>query len=329
MKYSVLFVLFASALIIKENFGEKSVKENVKKDEKSSVAAAIGEILEKFYSKKDHRVDVLCYPCKTTKSAALFNEITKNSKIEVAFRAIKPNEKIQIDASTIMIFDSKAEHDKLMDKLKFEKISSNEHYHIIYYPEMIRNGIKTTAGSKYKNINYIYDLNRTHLCILTFEYFHENDCDKERIKTTNNFIKATRKWNKNDDFFPDKFKNFQGCELNFGIRVGLFGLGSNNPTNKAPKAGETFGGKNYEINEAITKKLNIKSKYLTCPQNKTSKQFVCPNKTEMFLEINFTYEMKKNAQPNTNLEYFNFENYAGFFIPPGELIDRESIIIFI
>jgi hypothetical protein len=96
MKVSILFVLFASALIIKENFGEKSVGKNkIKSDEKSSVATAIGEILENFYSIKDHRVDILCYPCKTTKSAVLFNEIPKNIKTEVAFRAFKPNEKIQ------------------------------------------------------------------------------------------------------------------------------------------------------------------------------------------------------------------------------------------
>jgi hypothetical protein len=119
MKCSVLLVLFASAFIIKENFCDKSVKENVKSDEKS-------------------------------------------------------NENIQIDASTIMILDSKTDHDKLLDKMKFDKFATNEPYHLIYYPEMTRNGIKITAESKYKSINYIQDLNRTHLGFLTFEYFHEN-----------------------------------------------------------------------------------------------------------------------------------------------------------
>jgi hypothetical protein len=40
-------------------------------------------------------------------------------------------------------------------------------------------------------------------------------------------------------------------------------------------------------------------------------------------------QLHQSNQPNTNLEYFIFESYAGFFIPPGKLIDRESIIIFI
>jgi hypothetical protein len=314
MKVSVLFVLFATALIIKENFCEKSVEKNLKSDEKSSVAAAIVEILEKFYSKKDHRVDILCYPCKTTKSAALFNEIPKYVKIDAAFRVFKPSEKIQINASTIMIFDTKADHDKLMDKMKFDKFATNEPYHLIYYSDMKQKGLKITTESKYENINYIQDLNKTHLNLITLEHFVGKKCDKTQPKAINYFTKSIRKWKKNDEYFPDKFKDFHGCEFSFGKEF-------NDINNFAPSKHKKFGEKNYEINEAITKKLNIKSKYLTCPRNKNTREKVCPNARvpEMFLETAFLFQY--NYKNDTQLESFNFDNYAGFLIPPGKLID--------
>jgi hypothetical protein len=160
----------------------------------------------------------------------------------------------------------------------------------------------------YKNINFIEYRNKTHLSLFTFEYFIKNRCDKIRTSTINFFTKSTRKWEKNDDFFPDKFKDFHGCELNFGKK-------ENNYGNFAPKKEEQFGGNLYEINEAITKQLNIKSKYLMCPVNKTLNRNVCPRNPEMFLQTAFI-----NSPYYTQLEYFDFDNYAGFLIPPGKLI---------
>jgi hypothetical protein len=312
MKVSVLFVLFASGLIINENFGENSVEESVKSNEKSSVAAAIGEILDMFYSKKDHRVDVLCYPCKTVKSAALFNEIPKNGTTEVAFRAVKPYEKIQINDSTIMIFDTKSDHNKLLDKMKFDKFATNEQYHIIYYPGMKQDDKIFTKESMYENINYIQSLNKTHLSLFTLDHFLGKKCDMVRAKTINIFVKSTGKWKKSDGFFPDKFKDFHGCEFNFGKQKNFDG-------SYTPTKGQTFGGTDYEINEAITKKLNIKSKYLTCPRDKTTRTKVCPNarEPEMFLEPVFLF----NDSTYTQLVFYDFENYEGFLIPPGKLID--------
>jgi hypothetical protein len=151
-----------------------------------------------------------------------------------------------------------------------------------------------------------------HLSFFTFEHFGGKKCDETKTKTINYFMKSTQKWESND-FFPDKFKDFHGCELYFGKE-------RNDISNFAPSNDEKFGGRNYEINEAITKKLNIKSKYLTCPQNKTGKK-VCseiyPREPEMFLETFFLF----NDSNYTQLEFFNFENYAGFLIPPGKSID--------
>jgi hypothetical protein len=215
-----------------------------------------------------------------------------------------------------MIFDSKADHDKLMHKMKFDKFATNQQYHIIYYPELKQKGIRFTEESKYENINYIQNLNKTHLSLSTLEYFVGKNCNEVWAKTINYFMKLTRKWKKNYDFFPDKFKDFHGCEFNFGRE-------SNDNNNKAPSKGEKFGGQNYEINEAITKKLNIKSKYLMCPLNITNNKIdnVCPKifprEPEMMLRTSFI--ILNNNSNYTQLVYFDFDNYAGFLIPPGKL----------
>jgi hypothetical protein len=83
------------------------------------------------------------------------------------------------------------------------------------------------------------------------------------------------------------------------------------------------------MNEAIAKHLNIKSNYVYCyliePTGQHAGDRVCdeihPFHIEMFLGIGFlSIYNHPFEQP---LVSFNFENYAGFLIPPGEkLFDK-------
>jgi hypothetical protein len=303
MKSSNLFVLLAFA-VIKEN-----VSGSIKKNDKNSfVASAFGEIIEKFYEKIDHRVDVLCYPCKNMTSAYLLNEILKH-QMKVAFRVFKPAKNIQINASTIMIFDTRSDHEIFVKNISFDLFSTTEKYYIIYFPKSKSNQHEIIPNMKYKNFNYLTNFNRTHLMLFTMKYFNKIKCNRTLTEIINLFNRTNLKWNKNEDFFSDKFKNFNGCPLNFGRKT--FSL-----QNAAPTKGKKFGGEIYEMNEAIAKTLNIKTNYVDCPL-KGSK--VC-NKTytlepEMHLELAFISNY--NYSSLEQLVSFNFENYEGFLIPPG------------
>jgi hypothetical protein len=165
MKSSILSVLFALAVIINKNLAG-SIK---KADKNSFVASAIGEIIEKFYENNDHRVDFLCYPCKTTKSIDLLNELLKHNK-NVTFGVLKPRKSIRINNSTIMIFDIYQDHKMFVTNISFDLYSTTEKYNVIYYPEMEENEKMMSIHMKYKNFNYLGDFNETHLSLLTFMY---------------------------------------------------------------------------------------------------------------------------------------------------------------
>jgi hypothetical protein len=313
MKVSIVFLLLACSLIIKENFGDKTAVKNNKSEENYFVTLAIGEIIEKFYAEDNHRVDVLCFPCKDKKFFDLLNEIPRKGKNEITFRVVKAKEKIQINGSTIMLFDTKADHDKFVMNITFDWDSTVDKFHIVYYPSYAN--VETVLGRlAFKNVNYIGNNNKTHLALFTFEYFIENSCSLIQRKIINFFSKITQKWQKNDSFFPDEYKNFHGCAVNYG-------RSTIDVMNLPPRKGNKFGGQLYELNEAITKKLNVQSSYWYCPLNMTIGGFVCVENPSIQLVMVFSlYYINEPHESLRVLQPFNFNNVAGFLIPPGEFL---------
>jgi hypothetical protein len=311
MKSSNLFAFFALAVIIKENLAG-SIKKN---GEHSFIASSIGEIIEKFYGKNDHRVDLLCYPCKTTKSVELFNEILKHNT-NVTFGVLKPGKSVQINTSTIMIFDNENYHVMFVRNISFDLLSTTEKYYVIYYPKLKENQILMYINMEYKNCNYLSNHNKTHLELFTHTYYNKNKCDLIWGEAINFFNKAEKKWQNETDFFPDKFRNFNNCPLNYGREnsVGQFEATD-------PRKGQKFGGDFYEMNEAITKQLKIKSNYVLCPRDESTRIYVCnkthPIEPEMYLQI---WYVPTSTQSEEQLVSFNFESYAGFLIPPGKIL---------
>jgi hypothetical protein len=308
MKSSNWFAFVALAVITKENL-VGSVKQN---GENSFIASAIGEIVEKFYAKKDHRVDLLCYPCKTTKSVDLLDELLKH-KTNVIFRAFSPIKNIEINASTIMIFDKKSDHVVFVTNISFDLFSTTEKYYVIYYPGLLQRQIRMVKNMKYKNFSYLSNHNKSHLSLFTFTYFNKDKCNQTLFKTINVLNKTGKKWENDEDFFPNKFKNFNNCSLNFGKEH------LTHRKTAALKKGQTFGGELYEMNEAIAKQLNINGNYVHCPRAETTGRNVCnkshPFEPEMFLKLSYvpTYN-----NPFEQLVSFHFESNAGFLIPPGK-----------
>jgi hypothetical protein len=318
MKSSSWFALFACAVIIKENKAGLIKQTMNQTDENSFVASAIGEIIDKFYAKKDNRVDLLCYPCRTAESADLLNEILKINQKQVTFCVIKPRENIQINNSTIMIFDTNEDHNMFVKTLSFDLFSTRENFYIIYYP--LSSGVVSTfqmsENIKSKNFNYVYNYNEKNLNLLTYTLFNEKNCNSFTSERINFFNKTLKMWKDNNTFFTNKFKNFNGCPLSYGKTSSV------NSGDAAPTKGAKFGGALHEINEAITKHLNIKNIYVDCPINKITKRRVCDvpfpviPMLDMFLEV---WHIPDYFHPDhIQLVSFNFDYYAGFVIPPGK-----------
>jgi hypothetical protein len=254
-------------------------------------------------------------------SVDLLNELSKHAT-NVTFRAFKPTKNIRINNSTIMIFDTKKDHEMFVKNITFDLLSTVEKYYIIYYPKMIRKQIWVVKNMKYKNFNYLRNHNKTHLSLFTFTYFNKNKCNQTLIETINFFNKTEKMWTNNEDFFPNKFKNFNNCPLNFG-RYSL-----NDRNTAALKNGRKFGREDYEMNEAIAKKLNIKSNYVNCPRNKTTRKNVCKKNSsepEMYLKVTYIQDFNNSDE---NLVSFYFGNYAGFLLFSSEQFEFQLKITF-
>jgi hypothetical protein len=194
MKVSISFLLLVCLLIIEENFGDKTIGKDDKSDnENRFVAVAVGEIFEKFYVKENHRVDVLCFPCKNRKVFNLLNEIPKKGKYEISFKIIKTNVNLRINGSTIMLFDTKADYDNFTMRITSDIFSTVDMFHIIHYPGSSQNALRipTNLADIDKNLIYIENNNKTHLTLYTYEYFTKKYCARPQKKIINFFSKTT------------------------------------------------------------------------------------------------------------------------------------------
>jgi hypothetical protein len=93
---------------------------------------------------------------------------------------------------------------------------------IVYYPNANAEDIVKLFPFSPSNAiafsaSYILDTDSYDLSLSTIFYFSPQNCRKAQMIRVNSFSKNELRWYSNG-FFPNKFKNFHGCSLNFGIK---------------------------------------------------------------------------------------------------------------
>jgi hypothetical protein len=311
MKISFLFLVIFALAINQQNCKVKQ----------SEIVAAISEILKNFYALNDRRVDILCFECDKN-LLEMVNTIAKCHQTEkISFRTMtrnKTNWKKQENRiwlnSTVAIFKN-FKNFSFFDKTAIYKndFDSNNLHHVIY----IRDKMKIDSLEySYINNNYLVGNGEgKQLSLATFMIQRKipMKCPM-KMETINRFNKMANQW-ENKVFFPRKFDDLNGCEIDFGTSFQLNSVSwkTNKITNEY-----FWTGPLYEINRAITDKLNIFVMYHVCQSEGDQLEVKCKNPdVKPAVIIDSKYVGNLTSGPYINLQLFNFEMYLGLFIPPG------------
>jgi hypothetical protein len=141
------------------------------------------------------------------------------------------------EETTILIWDTIIELKKFNEKAQPASVYMNSLKMFVYCPQATRKNIETLgqqnvkrrddlAYGKHEIVDDMTDIlknqyflvnEKKSITLLTFVWYTQDDCNKPQLIEVNRFDKNTNKW-KNSNFSAEKFKDFHGCQLVFGIQ---------------------------------------------------------------------------------------------------------------
>lgn len=141
---------------------------------------------------------------------------------------------------------------------------------------------------------------------LTFVWYTRDHCNVPQLIEVNRFFKKTRQW-KFTTFKIEKFHNFHGCTLVFGVMSQELAF----ETRLHDDGSYEFKGFNHEIITGLSKNLNFSFVF-----NPFNQGFVYPHKLDLILLIgclNLNEAMRKETY--ISKPYVFYYNYMA--VPPG------------
>jgi hypothetical protein len=87
--------------------------------------------------------------------------------------------------------------------------------HIIYVPDITEEIITKNARKNYilGAVTFLMNFDNSSIELATSFYFTPEACNQNQITTINRFSGQTNQW-ENEDFYPEKYRDLHGCDLN-------------------------------------------------------------------------------------------------------------------
>lgn len=258
---------------------------------KSSLASyAINSILTEHFSKKSHTVDIVQFGFKNTKESILKSVCFENKKI--SFKVVNSEEnniwRRKLDTSSVVSFDSVQ---------TFKSIVKNMTWWVNRYDLFPKNlvFIRNSTASEINeiiegqnhihNVNFLTNESEQAIDLVSPQMFRSKSCRAVKLVRINRFRKNTMRWD-NSSFFPQKYRNLQGCTLNVKDSV------------------HWIGKLAFKTIKALASSLNYNTQYMNESLS-----------TEFDLYNDMTSTGKLSERTSTSM--ITVSNT--FFVPPGEL----------
>lgn len=231
----------------------------------NSVAPAVTQIIRDFYSVKSDRFDlILCGGDKHILHDIVrdFGKFENGNFPPFGVIHLRQDGIIKINQSAILMFDS---FDSYQDFHKRVELNSEypKKFNLLVYVfgvresqarSLILHWMFTTPPfiMQYESF-LVHDNDYRSILLLTFVMFRQPNCRDWITHEVNRYSVATKQWS-NEDFFIDKFNNFNGCTLVAFAMYPRIGLKSDPNNNNGADVNRDFA---IKFNEIVADKLNI------------------------------------------------------------------------
>jgi hypothetical protein len=183
-----------------------------------TVVEAIKESLKQHFVVYEWSIDLIYCG---SKSGTLTEKLLREKSLEVKIRVINLDaaEKVLITGPAIFLFDSLTKYVESMNKLSWiveKEFQLKSFPNILYF--VPKHGIHEIVEWFASNSHHIHGasflriVNDTTVDLITSFLFEPGQCKEPQYKTINRFSRSSLQWD-NKTFFPEKYENFNGCEL--------------------------------------------------------------------------------------------------------------------
>lgn len=146
--------------------------------------------------------------------------IREASNITLELHKFGNSSKIAVELPSIFLFDDSSEFLKGLSRTRHFDSDGKYPNNIVYVRRKKEENFLTElfeeAEVPFENRNFINIVDESTVHLVTSFRFQAQNCDKIPYKTINRFSMTTMKW-ENRIFFPEKYKNFNGCPLTIAI----------------------------------------------------------------------------------------------------------------
>ncbi|KAG5671219.1 hypothetical protein PVAND_001428 [Polypedilum vanderplanki] len=301
------------------------------------IAKVILDFTEIFVSNKNH-IKIFTSKTSTDHQNDIIQEISKKNQFSISIeRKIIKNDKqtlLRQNFDTIALFDS-IEVLNFYTELYLATINRDHHSKILVYCANTKfidfqNKMNLKLFSIYQKVsmhNLYFLLNeKNRILLLTFDWFSKNDCEGTKIKVLNLYDKKLQKWFeklKKDE----KFSNFFGCEIIFGVPVTRYGL-KGAAYLKQNGTEVNFSGFSVDFVKLLSNYFNYKFKFQAIELNKNYEMAlrIHPDGTYKMPHI-FLYLIEPESR-NSYLSISSFiEAKIKIFITPSEFYSSYDKIL--
>jgi hypothetical protein len=210
-----LFVIFL-ALVNSQSLAKFGL-ETLEESELTAVEAIKGS-LKQHFAVYQWSIDLIYCG---SKSEALAEKVLHEKPLEVKIRVINLDAvKIaSITGPAIILFDSVDKYEESKNKLSWivnKELWLKAFPNILFFvPKRGNLDFIEQLASKPIHIegaSYLRVVNDTTVDFVTSFMFEPGKCREPQYKTINRFSRSSMKWD-NETFFPEKYENYNGCEL--------------------------------------------------------------------------------------------------------------------
>jgi hypothetical protein len=254
MKKSEVFSFVVSLLLVNSHVEGNHLKEDF------TVLQSIKGALKDYYALKEPNVHLInCGNKSEILAEKLLREKPPNVTLHVT--RLKAVANITVKFPAIILYDS----GELFKQFETRIVP---HTNVQIFPNLLvfvpKRGkvdilAELTARSiAVENTNFINIVNDSTVDLVTSFMFEPGKCKQAQYKTINRFSLINMNWD-SDTFFPEKYDNFNGCEL-------IIAHGAILP-------GEYTRTTSFKLFEILAESLNFKAKYVGYRKNSTELQY--------------------------------------------------------
>ena len=196
-----------------------------------AIHVIVKEHYTKFTSKYPGIINVICIGNETQEFTGSLARLMKSEGLKLKINLHKQrnldefssevNEdeyqeenKLILNQSSIVFFDSVARFKTDAPKIKWMSISYQRSQHLVHVPGLTTLEIAETLpnGFLIDEVNFLINGTEKSIELTTSFMFTQQTCRVQQLKTINRFHSINLKW-ENPIFYPKKYENFHGCEL--------------------------------------------------------------------------------------------------------------------